>query len=45
MSESVLSVGVEMILAVLAAAVFVVDCVRQEAARALRPALARKRSA
>ncbi len=45
MSESVLSVGVEMILAVLAAAVFVVDCVRQEAAPALRPALARKRSA
>lgn len=43
MSESILSVGVEMILAVLTAAFFVVDCLRQEAAPALRLAVARKR--
>jgi hypothetical protein len=44
MFEPVFSVGLEMLGAVLTAAFFVADCVRQETAPALRAATACKRS-
>jgi hypothetical protein len=43
MSETVFAVSLEIVAAVLAASFFVVDCLRQEAAAAIRVAVGKQR--